>query len=113
MCNTAAFRGLTGQTDPKIGLTLKQVSTSMREAFQKAMNDSSELNEKEVDKLSKLIMRGLDNGGDGTIDLAEFVNSCASNEQLQIEDISKFFDEDRRKSCLERIFDDTKIEQDD
>ena len=42
-----------------------------------------------------------------------FLNYRSARQVLQIEDITKFFDDGRRKSCMERLFDDTKIEHDD
>jgi hypothetical protein len=113
MSNSATFRELTKQHDGiEDGMTYDDLAQHMRVGFSKQLEDKT-LSEKEIENMTRLIMNGLDPSKDGEIDVGEFVATCASNEVLQIEDITKFFDESRKKSIMEMLFDDTKIQHDD
>jgi hypothetical protein len=114
MSNSASFRELTKQHDGRLvdGMTFDLLSEHMRVGFSKQLEDKT-LTEKEIVKMTRLIMNGLDPSRDGEIDVGEFVATCASNEVLKIEDITQFFDENRKRSCLERLLDDTRVEHDD
>ena len=114
MSNSASFRQLTDQ--PKgvceDGMNFHQLTEHMRVGFSKQLEDKT-LTEEEIKMMTRLIMSGLDPSRDGEIDVGEYVATCSSNEVLQMDDIVKFFDRTRKKSCMERLFDDTKIEHDD
>merc|ERR1711959_286855 len=87
----------------------QEVVAHMYEAFERMVQDRV-LEEDELDKMCKLVMFGLDAGKDGPIGINEYIAACASNEVLHMSDVVKFFDDERRRNIMERIFDDTVLE---
>merc|ERR1711924_175576 len=86
MSNAASFRDLAKQKEgngktEECGLTFDLITEHMRTGFAKQLEDKT-LSEKELTKITRLIMNGLDPSRDGEIDVGEFVAACASNEVL-------------------------------
>ncbi len=59
--------------------------------------------------MTQLVFDGLDLDEEGSIGLDEYTDASTSNEVLRMSDVVKFFDDERRKAILERIFDDTNL----
>lgn len=106
-----AFRGLTNQGhDIDRGMSFRELHAHMLEAFEKMMKDGV-LEHDEIEKMCKLVMYGLDKTQDGQIEGYEYMAACATSEVLQMSDVVAFFDDERKKGCLEWLFDDTNVER--
>ncbi|CAD7941226.1 unnamed protein product [Amoebophrya sp. A120] len=66
------------------------------------------LQKEELEKMTELVYQGLDADHEGSISLDEYVDASTSNEVLRVDQIVQFFDDQRQRSCLEKLFDDAK-----
>lgn len=123
MVATQAFRGLTGQSKIEHGMTFAELSKHMKIVFEKELShNGGNVEPDELYKMVRMVMWGLDrptqgeradeDGNilqleDGDISKDEFISACGCNEVIRMSQISKFFDDERRRGCLEWLFDDT------
>ena len=61
--------------------------------------------------MTQMVFDGLDTDDEGTISMDEYTDASTSNEVLRIEQVCKFFDEERKRSVLEKLFDDTNFKK--
>jgi hypothetical protein len=125
MNSTSAFRQITGQSG-KInhGMTFAELRKQMKAVFHADMksesNPDGSLDQDEFEQMVRIIMFGMDRGHhegndngdlqDGDISCDEYIRACGSNEVVRLRHITKFFDDERKRSCMEKLFDDTVVE---
>jgi hypothetical protein len=127
MNSTAAFRQITAQPG-KInhGMTFAELRKQMKAVFHSDIksdaNPNGDLDQDEFEQMVRIIMFGMDRGhheqkGDDTADLTdgdiscdEYIRACGSNEVVRLRHITKFFDDERKRSFMEKLFDDTIVE---
>ncbi|CAD7929134.1 unnamed protein product [Amoebophrya sp. A25] len=99
-----------------LGREMKQAFHHLCEEFDEEGNpipdDNKPLQAAEVEKMCDLVYHGLDEDQEGGISLDEYVDASTSNEVLRVGQICQFFDDERPKTCLERVFDDSKWQLD-
>jgi len=128
MNSTAAFKQITGQPGTiHNGMTFAELRTQMKAVFHadmydKETNPNGTLDPEEFEQMVRIIMFGMDRGHhaqegeekteleDGDISCDEFIRACGSNEVVRLKHITKFFDDERKRSCMEALFDDTVVE---
>jgi hypothetical protein len=123
MMATQAFRGLTGQSKIEHGMTYSELSKHMKIVFDKQLShNGGDIETDELQKMVRMVMWGMDrpeqgerfdeDGNplqleDGNINNDEFIRACGCNEVIRMGQIANFFDDERKASCLEYLFDDT------
>lgn len=101
MTSAMGFRALTDQwtTDMKQmrSMNYQDIEKRMIENFAHKMKAEGEkeatLQEDEVKKMAAVVFMGLNSLDDGEISMNEFVHACSSNEFVDSETMTKFFDE--------------------
>merc|ERR1711937_1090334 len=84
-------------------------------------NPNGDLDMDEFEQMVRIIMYGMDRGGhgsdtehadlqDGDISCDEYIRACGSNEVVRLRHITKFFDDERKRSIMQKLFDDTVVE---
>jgi len=97
----AAFQQLTEVSEKdKDGLSKDGLKNVIREAIgQVAVLDDTEL-----DRLCSFVIGEMDNSGSGKVNMAEFVAAASSNELVEPKDLANFFDQQRSRGILEKVF---------
>jgi hypothetical protein len=129
MNSTAAFRQITGQGGKiQHGMTFAELRKQMKAVFHsdiydEKLNPDGDLDQDEFDQMVRIIMFGMDRGHheqkgdeehtaleDGDISCDEYIRACGSNEVVRLRHITKFFDDERKRSFMEKLFDDTVVD---
>jgi len=79
------------------------LETKLLEAFHLSVSKGI-LDEKEVSKLADAVQGGLDPKKEGGISVHEFIRATQSNEALRMQEISAYFDDNRKVGILETLF---------
>jgi hypothetical protein len=125
MMAAQGFRGLTGQNKIDHGMTFAELTKHMKIVFNKELSENGgEVESDELMKMTRMVMWGMDRPDptkeaakdeaglmmqieDGDINCDEFIRAAGCNEVIRMSQIAKFFDDDRKPSIMERLFDDT------
>lgn len=125
MMASQAFRGLTGQNKIDHGMTFAELTKHMKIVFNKELTENGgEVESDELMKMTRMVMWGMDRPDpkadpvkdesgmmmqieDGDINCDEFIRAAGCNEVIRMSQIAQFFDDDRKPSIMERLFDDT------
>jgi hypothetical protein len=98
------------ETNPKGSLEEEEFTQITRILMYHLDKDNHKKNE-QIIKEAKKARRSVDiRVEDGDIGMDEYITASGSNEVVQMRQIVKFFDDERKKSCMEKLFDDTVIE---
>merc|ERR1719456_1157436 len=62
------------------------------------------LGPKEFEQLCEFVYKNLDDNHDGKIEMREYIDAATGNELLEVEQVARFFDIDRRRGCWETLF---------
>ena len=87
---------------------ITRINQILTDAYQGDIQEGS-LTAHDIHQMSRYMMTQMDLSRDGEVNIAEFVQATTSNETVRAQDMVQFFEENRKKCCLERIFDDTTI----
>jgi hypothetical protein len=120
MSSTSSFRAITNQRE-KIthGMTFAELKKQMKQVFHADLTENGgKIDDDELEQMVRIIMFGLDKGvhsgedvlEDGDISCDEFIRACGCNEVVRLGQITKFFDDERKRSILEWMFDDTVVD---
>jgi hypothetical protein len=103
-----SFLSLTEGQDIDKGFGKDKLVGRMREAY-KGEIQSGVLSEKEVEKLTQVVLSDMDKEDSGRIELQEFLSALTSEECMSHQDLGELFDVDRSRGILEKIFSDSRL----
>eukprot|EP00931_Biecheleriopsis_adriatica_P029406 TRINITY_DN17459_c0_g1_i1.p1 TRINITY_DN17459_c0_g1~~TRINITY_DN17459_c0_g1_i1.p1 ORF type:complete len:235 (+),score=30.79 TRINITY_DN17459_c0_g1_i1:291-995(+) len=101
-----AFQILSGGKDK---MDIAMFRRHLERMYETQLRDGG-LDQEEFEYVLQSAFQELDTNDSGLIEQDEFMQAASSLEALQLEDIVHFLDEDRKRSIMEQIFDDTRLE---
>jgi hypothetical protein len=86
-------------------------NAQFEEEIRRLFLDEDRLQPAEVQAVTMLILEGLNQDVNGIsrpghVDRSKFINTCTNDETCRVSDLVNLFDLDRKRHCIERIFDD-------
>ncbi|CAJ1392822.1 unnamed protein product [Effrenium voratum] len=100
----AAYNQLTKDESP---LDMEKLHDHLKVQYKKEMAEGV-LQDHEMDQLWRATVTGFDTDGSGKVSLQEFVKAAALLDDLHMDDITHFLDQDRPVPILERLLDSTR-----
>jgi len=101
--------GVKGEEKGKYGLSKESVHAALEELFKEFRDEDGEreIDDVELEHYIEKVWAGLTKSSDpnAELTLSNFVRATAANEFLTVETLVKMFDQDRKKGCFEKCFD--------